>query len=161
MIFGPITFSREREIPKTEQISFTVSDTTGPFLLRLTNGTSVGAQRVSSALVRLNGIEIFRPSQFNQNVPTLDRQVSLLSGENSLEVRLRSAPGSFVTVELFRLDQHACPVLDLHTFIRSTGKPVEETVTFDLPSQFVEPFVLNVTSGSPDGLNRWIPQPLP
>ena len=154
LIFGPITFFREREIPKTEQISFTVSDTTGPFLIRLTNGTSVGAQRVSSALVRLNGIEVFRPSQFNQNVPTLSRRVSPLPGENSLEVRLRSAPGSFVTIELFRLDQHACPVLGLHSFIRSTGKPVKETLTFDLPSQFVEPFFLNVTSGNPDGSDR-------
>ena len=85
---------------------------------------------------------------------TLSRQVTLLSGQNLFEVRLRSAPGSFVTIELFRLDQHTCPVLGLYTFIRSTGKPVEETVTFDLPPQFVEPFVLNVTSGSPDGLNR-------
>jgi hypothetical protein len=154
LIYGPITFLREREAPKTEQVFFTVSGTTGPFLLRLTNGTSVGAQRVSSALVKLNGSEVFRPSQFNQNVPTLNRQVTLSTGENSLEVRLRSAPGSFVIIELFRLDQHACPVLGLHTFIRRTGKPVKETVTFDLPPQFVEPYVLNMTSGNPDGSNR-------
>ena len=154
LIFGPITFLREREKPKTEQVSFTISDTTGPFLLRLTNGTSEGAQRVSSALVKLNGSEVFRPSQFNQNVSTLSHQVTLLSGENSLEVRLRSAPGSFVTIEIFRVDQHACPVLGLHSFIRSTGKPVAETMTFDLPPQFVGPFVLNVVSGSPDGSNR-------
>lgn len=154
LIFGPMTFFREREKPKTEQVSFTISDTTGPFLLRLTNGTSDGGQRVSSALVKLNGSEVFRPSQFKQNVSTLSRQVTLFSGENSLEVRLRSAPGSFVTIELFRLDQHACPVLGLHTFIRSTGKPVEETVTFEPNPQFVGPFVLNVTSGNPDGSDR-------
>ncbi len=154
LVFGPITFFREREVPKTEQILFTIPDDTGPFLLRLTNGTSEGAQRVSSAWVKLNGSEIFRPSQFNQNVPTLSRQVTLPAGENLLEVRLRSAPGSFVTIELFRLDQHACPVLGLHTFIRSTGQPVEETVIFNLPSHFVEPFVLNVTSGNSDGSNR-------
>jgi len=154
LICGPITFLREREAPKTEQVSFSISDTTGPFLLRLTNGTSDGTQRVSSALVKLNGSEVFRPSQFNQNVATLSRQITLLSGENSLEVRLRSAPGSFVTIELFRLEQHACPVLGLHSFIRSTGKPVEETITFDPNPQFVGPFVLNVTSGNPDGSNR-------
>ena len=154
LIFGPITFLREREIPKTEQVSFTISDTTGPFLLRLTNGTPDGAQRVSSALIKLNGSEVFRPPQFNQNVSTLSRQVTLLSGENSLEVRLRSAPGSFVTIELFRLDQHACPALGLHTFTRSTRKPVKETMTFDLPPKFVEPFVFNLTSGNPDGSNR-------
>jgi hypothetical protein len=154
LIFGPITFFREREKPKTEQIFFTIPDNTGPFLLRLTNGTPEGVQRASSSWVKLNGSEIFRPPQFNQNVPTLSRQVTLLTGENSLEVRLRSAPGSFVTIEIFRLEQHACPVLGLHTFIRRTGKPLEETVNFDLPSQFVEPFVLNVTSGNPDGSSR-------
>ena len=153
LLFGPVTFLREREAPKTEEVSFVISDTTGPFLLRLTNGDSDGGQRVSSALVKLNGSEVFRPSQFNQNVATLSRQVVLLSGENSLEVRLRSVPGSFVTIEIFRLDQHACPVLGLHTFIRSTGKPVEETVAFELGPQFTEPFVMSVNSGNPDGSN--------
>ncbi|NWF92401.1 MAG: hypothetical protein HXY46_05760, partial [Syntrophaceae bacterium] len=75
LIFGPVTFIREREAPKTEQVSFTISDATGPFLLRLTNGNSDGGQRISSALVKLNGSEVFRPSQFNQNVATLSRQV--------------------------------------------------------------------------------------
>jgi hypothetical protein len=68
LIFGPITLLREREAPKTEQVSFTISEINGPFLLRLTNGTSEGAQKVSSALVKLNGSEVFRPSRFNQNV---------------------------------------------------------------------------------------------
>ena len=75
LLFGPVTFLREREAPKTEEVSFVISDTTGPFLLRLTNGDSDGGQRVSSALVKLNGSEVFRPSQFNQNVATLSRQV--------------------------------------------------------------------------------------
>jgi len=64
LILGPVTFLREREAPKTEQVSFTISEINGPFLLRLTNGTSEGAQKVSSALVKLNGSEVFRPSRF-------------------------------------------------------------------------------------------------
>ncbi len=154
LIYGPIIFLREREAPKTELVSFHISDASGPFLIRLTNGTSEGDQRVSSAVVNLNGNEVFRPSQFNQTVSTLSRQIPLLSGENLLEVRLRSAPGSFVIIEIFRLDPQPCPVLGLHSFIRSTGKPRTEKLAFDLNPQFIEPFVLNVTSGNPDGSNR-------
>jgi len=154
LIFGPITFLREREGPKTEKIPFTIPDATGPFLLCLTNGTHEGSNRISSAVIKLNGKEVFRPSEFNQNVAELSRQVTLLSGENLLEVRLRSAPGSFITLELFHLDKQACQVLDIHTFKRSKGKPVEETLKFDLGPQFFGPFTLQLTNGTADGHHR-------
>jgi len=154
LIFGPITFLRERETPKTEQISFTISDATGPFLLRLINGTQEGNNRISSALIKLNGKEVFRPCEFNQNVAELIRQVTLLSGKNLLEVRLKSAPGSFITLEIFRLDKQACQVLDTHTFKRGKGKPVEKTLKFDLGPQFFGPFTLHLTNGTADGHHR-------
>jgi hypothetical protein len=154
-IWGPITFLREREEPKTEQISFTVSDATGPFLLHLANGTPEGTNRVSSAVVKLNGKEIFRPSEFNQNVAELSHQVTLLSGKNLLEVRLRSAPGALITLELFRLDKQACHVLDIHTFTRGKGKPIAETLVFELKPQFSEPFTLYLTNGDSAG-SHWV-----
>ncbi|MBM4333267.1 MAG: hypothetical protein FJ117_18955 [Deltaproteobacteria bacterium] len=73
LIWGPITFLREREKPKTERISIPISDPTGPFLLHLTNGTFEGRQRVSSAVIKLNGQDFFRPSDFNQQVGRLSR----------------------------------------------------------------------------------------
>lgn len=154
LILGPVTFLREREAPKTEKFRFTIPDAIGPFLLRLTNGTQEGSNRISSAVIKLNGKEVFRPSEFNQNVAELSRQVTLLSGENLLEVRLRSAPGSFITVELFHLDKQACQILDIHTFKRSKGKPLEETLEFELGPQFFGPFTLHLTNGTADGHHR-------
>jgi len=154
LIFGPVTFVREREKPITEQVSFSVSENTGAFLLRLTNGTPGGAQRVSSALVKLNGKEIFKPSDFNQKVAGLSRQVSLLYGENLIEVRLRSAPGSLMTLEIVRLDSHMCRAFDPRTFNRSKGKPKEEIVVFEINPQFFGPFTLSLTSGDSDGSHR-------
>ena len=154
LVFGPMTFLREREAPITEQVSFPISDVTGPFLLRLTNGTQEGNNRISSAVIKLNGKEVFRQSEFNQNVAELIRQVTLSSGKNLLEVRLRSAPGSFITLEIFHLNKQVCQVLDVHTFKRSKGKPLEETLKFDLGPQFVGPFTLHLTNGTADGHQR-------
>ena len=154
LILGPIIFSREREKPKTERISFTPPDATGSFLLRLTNGTPEGSNRISSAVVKLNGKEVFRPSEFNQNVAELRRQVTLLSCENLLEVKLRSAPGSFIMLELLRLEKQTCQILDIHTFTRSKGKPVDEILVFELNPQFSGPFNLHLTNGTPDGYHR-------
>lgn len=154
LIWGPITFLRDREKPKTEQISIPISDPTGPFLLRLTNGTFEGRQRISSAVIKLNSQEVFRPSEFSQQVGELSRQVTLVSGENLLEARLRSAPGTFITFELFRLERYACSVYGLHTFTRSKGKPVVETKSFKLSPQFSGPFTLHLTNGNPDGSKR-------
>ncbi|MCX5915020.1 MAG: hypothetical protein NTV04_24200, partial [Deltaproteobacteria bacterium] len=154
LLWGPVTFLRERAKPKTEQVSISISDPTGPFLLRLTNGTAEGTRRVSSAGIKLNGQEVFRPSEFNQQVEELRRQVILLSGENLLEVNLRSAPGSFVTLELFRLEKQACMIYNLHTFRRSKGKPFQEIDVFELPPQFYGPYTLSLTSGNPDGTQR-------
>ena len=154
LLWGPVTFLRERAKPKTEQVSFALDDATGPFVLRLTNGTSEGTRRVSSAVIKLNGQEIFRPSEFNQKVEELRRQVILLSGENLLEVNLRSAPGAIVTLELFRLEQQACMVYDFHTFRRSKGKPFKEVEVFELNPQFEGPYILNLNSGNSDGTQR-------
>ena len=154
LFFGPVTFLREREAPKTEKIHFTIPDATGPFLLRLTNGTQEGSNRISSAVIKLNGKEMFRPCEFNQNVAELSRLVNLLSGGNLLEVRLRSAPGSFITLELFHLDKQACQILDIHTFKRSKGKPLVETLDFELGPQFFGPFTLHLTNGTAGGHRR-------
>ncbi|MGQ9645159.1 MAG: Ig-like domain-containing protein [Thermodesulfobacteriota bacterium] len=154
LIFGPVTFMREREAPKTEQVAFTISDATGSFLLRLTKGALCGPKWATSASVKLNGSEVFRPSEFRQNVAELRRQVALLSGENLLEVRLRAAPGSFITLELFHLDRQACSVLDPHIFERGKRKPSEETLEFELGPQFFGPFMLHLTNGTADGYHR-------
>ena len=99
-LFGPRKFVRGKGAPFTEVERFTLPpDVTGPFTLRLQNGETGGANRVSSATVRLNGVEIFRQSDFNQNVPALSRVVTL-AANNTLEVKLASQPGSFLVINL-------------------------------------------------------------
>lgn len=143
-LLGPLTVIRERGVPQTESIPFTISDPAGQFFLRITNGTAEGTHRVSSAVIKLNGQEVLRPSELNQKVPGLSRQINVMSGENVLEVRPRSIPGSFITVEIYRLEGNTCRAFGPHTFIRATGKPVTENVTFPSNPQMVGPFTLNL-----------------
>jgi|GEM_PF-2228034 len=154
LIFGPITVQREKGKPETKIYSFTVSDNSGPFLLHVANGMPEGTHRVSSGVVKLNGKEIFRPSEFSQKVADLYRQVSLLSGENLVEVRLRSTPGSSLTFEIYRLDKRACPIFGPKTFIRKKGKPIEERLIFESAPELLGPFTLNLMNGDANGSHR-------
>ncbi len=154
LVLGPFTVIREKGIPQTDSIPFTVSDATGPFFLRIINGTDDGTHRVSSAVIRLNGQDILRPSELNQQVSGLNRQIVLLQGENLLDVRLRSVPGSSITIEIYRQSGNICRAFGPHTFIRATGKPIMENVTFPLNPRLTGPFTLNVTSGDTSGANR-------
>lgn len=154
LIFGPITLQREYGKPETKSFSFTISDASGPFLLHVANGTIEGTHRVSSAVIRLNSKEIISPSEFNQKVSNIYRQTTLLSGENSLDVRLRSVPGSYLTLAIYRLGNQACPIFGPRTFIRKTGKPVEERVIFESTPELHGPFTMNLMNGDAKGFHR-------
>ena len=153
-IWGPVTFLREQGKPKTDRVSIPISDPTGPFILRLTNGSAEGTQRVSSATIRLNGREVFKSCELNRRVAELNRQVTLLSGENLLEVKLRSAPAAQVTLELFRLEKNGCSAFEVHTFMRKHGKPIVKEEVFELSPEFTGPFTLNLFNGDLDGSSR-------
>ena len=154
IVFGPVTVIREREKPRTEHFRFTLPDVSGVYLLRLANGDPGGSRRAASAVVTLNGKEVFRPSEFNQKTAGLTRQIVPLSGENLLDIRLRSVPGALVFVEIVRLDGNVCRALGPHTFLRATGKPATETVTFQLNPQLHGPFTMIVINGNADGSSR-------
>jgi RHS repeat-associated protein len=97
-VFGPRRFDRGAGAPATATVQFPLPDGAGaPFVLTVRNGATDGSARASSATVKLNGAEIFRPSDFNKNVAALERRVELRPA-NKLEVRLTSAPGSYITL---------------------------------------------------------------
>jgi RHS repeat-associated protein len=105
--FGPRRFDRKNGQPVTETERFALPpDTVGPFTLTVQNGDADGSNRVSSTTIKLNGAEIFKQSDFNQNVPSLSRTVTL-AASNTLEVTLASKPGSFIIVNVkgTRLDK--------------------------------------------------------
>lgn len=63
----------------------------GAGIIVIKNGGDSGKKhRVSSAEVKLNGVEIAHESDFNKNVETLQYDVQLLQGMNELEVELKS-----------------------------------------------------------------------
>lgn len=92
-VFGPETFERGKGKPVTETRSFAVSNPRADALLR------IEVNRVSSAVITINGVQVFGPSDFNQNVTFLESAVALLA-ENELAVELRGNPGGTLTVEI-------------------------------------------------------------
>lgn len=96
--FGPVQFDRTAGPPNQFVEQFQQCGTAGCQLV-VVNGNADGSDRVSSAWIYLNGVEILGPSDFNQQTGTIITPVSL-AASNKLEVKLASAPGSFLTVEV-------------------------------------------------------------
>ncbi|HKL48597.1 MAG TPA: hypothetical protein VJ882_02970, partial [Desulfuromonadales bacterium] len=67
--------------------------------MKLTNGKSQGDLRVSSGRIIVNGMEVFTPSSFNQQVTSIEREI-ILKDDNVLEVEIGGAPGSVVTMSI-------------------------------------------------------------
>jgi len=99
MFFGPAVFGRDSGKPLTERVEFSAEGFAGPYLLCVENGDADGGKRVSSARVWLNGIELLGPEAFSQDVSAHVIEVAL-DQQNTLEVRLASAPGSQLTIWL-------------------------------------------------------------
>jgi len=72
---------------------------TGQGKLILKNGTQDGKNRISSALVLVNGKQVLGPSDFNQQVYNKEVPIKL-SENNSISVELRSGPGGNLTIRV-------------------------------------------------------------
>jgi uncharacterized protein YjiK len=96
-IYGPRKFIRSAGKPVLVTESFSAPSAT-TYNLILLNGDK-GKNQVSSATVKINGIEILRESDFNQQVDRIERSVNLLLS-NSISVELKSAPGSFIMISI-------------------------------------------------------------
>ncbi len=98
VVFGPRRFTREKGAPVAVVAPFTLpADAVAPFSIQVVNGDADGSNRVSSGDIKLNGTALFTSSSFNQTVGTLNKSVTL-SSSNTLEVTLKSSPGSFLTI---------------------------------------------------------------
>lgn len=98
-LFGPEKFTRETGTPDTASRAFAACNTGATYRLVVENGAA-GKDRVSSATIALNGVEVVRPSELNQRVERVEKEVAL-QGDNILTVRLTSNPGGFLSVSLF------------------------------------------------------------
>lgn len=99
ILFGPEKFTREAGAPDTTSRTFAANNPGATYRLVVENGAA-GKDRVSSATIYLNGVEVVRPSDLNQRVERVEKEVRLLE-DNTLAVRLASNPGGFLTVNLF------------------------------------------------------------
>ena len=100
VLFGPKQYTRNAGPPNQFTDQFTLpAGTTTPYTLHIINGNANGTNRISSATVKLNGTQILGPNDFGQNVAVIDRTVSL-QASNTLDIRLTSAPGSFIMVSV-------------------------------------------------------------
>lgn len=94
-------FSRKTATPTTEIREFSLlKNSAGPYVLKITNGDRDGSNRISSAHILLNGVEVVTPNMLNQGAEFLSIPVAL-QPHNTLEVTLTAKPqGSILlTVE--------------------------------------------------------------
>src|SRR6185503_19113210 len=97
-IYGPQRFTRNSGSPVNVVENFSVpADATTPFAILVQNGSPTGSNRVSSATIKLNGATLYGPDDFDQNVSSLTSLVTPAAGY-ILEVKLASAPGSYLTI---------------------------------------------------------------
>lgn len=106
--FGPETFVRSSSSPETLTRTFTAIDAGAAYTLRIENGGgSSELGNVSSAVVTLNGVEVVRSNELNQNVTLIEKPVTLRTGQNTLQIDLRSAPASGFKLIVFGADSVA------------------------------------------------------
>jgi len=96
--FGPREYVRAAGAPVTSTESFAVCRHERTFRLRVENGPG-GRPRVSSGVIVVNGVEIVRERDFNQQIASVERSVEL-KGDNSLAVRLAGQPGGVISVSI-------------------------------------------------------------
>ncbi len=101
--FGPKQYTRNKGKPVTETDTFICPPgyTGSGFTLRLINGDSQGDNRVSSAVIKINGLQVMGPSDFNQTVGLIERTIDL-TASNEISVKLNNKPDSFVIIDIYR-----------------------------------------------------------
>lgn len=75
--FGPEKFARETGKPEGLTASFGIRNPNTHYTMVVQNNG------VASAVIYLNGVQVFGPSDFNSNVAALQKSVSVLQGANA------------------------------------------------------------------------------
>ncbi len=101
--FGPKQYTRSTGKPVTGTDTFICPPGyAGPgFTLRVIDGNSQGNNRISSGVIKVNGLEVIGPAGFNQNVGSIVRTIDLTTS-SEISVKLNSKPGSFVIIDIYK-----------------------------------------------------------
>jgi RHS repeat-associated protein len=137
IVFGPEDFVRPNGSggPQTVTRTFNVPNPSGPATLCLLNGGANNQYtRVSSAIGTLNNTQVLRTNDFNQQVASITRAVTLRAN-NTLRIEVRSAQGSGFTLTIVRGGVANCPGSSNRAPTANAGpdqtKPVNSLVTLD------------------------------
>ena len=99
-VHEPITVYRENGSPTYSEYQFSV-DVPGDYTVTIYNGgledNETLGEYVSSSTVKLNGVGIFGPHNFHQNISSLTKTVTLLEN-NRLSVDIKGKPGGAITL---------------------------------------------------------------
>jgi len=96
------TFVRGTGTPVTETKTF--PGVSGKAIIKVYNGglEDADTERVSSSVIKINGQIIFDQSNFNQNITSLEKEIIINDGQNTLEATLKSKPGGKLTVQIMQ-----------------------------------------------------------
>lgn len=100
ILFGPEDFFRGTGKPKVETREVAgdyFEHFMEPFILYVQNGDENGDNRVSSATLTLDGVEILGPSDFSQQIDGHEVEV-YLTQESVMTVEITSKPGSYLRI---------------------------------------------------------------
>jgi hypothetical protein len=100
-VYGPEVFLRNKETPQTELRQFNVDNPQAIHTMVVSNGDENQENRVSSALISLNGQLVIGPNQFNQQVDNINVPV-IVGANNLLEVKLAGKPEGRITVSILK-----------------------------------------------------------
>ena len=103
--FGPEDYIRSTKKPVFATDSFSVLNPHTSYTLHVYNGgqNNQSTDRVSSAVIKLNGAEVVSPSEFSQQVSHIEKPITLLK-DNELAVEMRSGPGNRLTIVMTGVD---------------------------------------------------------
>ncbi|MBS3906372.1 MAG: M23 family metallopeptidase [Syntrophaceae bacterium] len=159
-LFGPNQYSRSTGKPNV--YSGTFPGIAGQGKLIIKNGDTSGNNRVSSALIFVNGNQILGPNSFNQQIYNIEVPLSIAQN-NSISVELRSKPGSYLILEVTEeVDADAGAVVgangaiittpdDRSTIVIPEGSLASACVI--LIEELTSPLFHKVYSFSPSGLS--------
>lgn len=103
-VFGPLDVVRDRGKPRPVVFTFSSADPSAPHVLRIHNGGENGEMpKVSSAVIRLNGVQILGPNRFNSQVSVIEQAIRP-ERENTLVVEVRSKPGAGFSIQVTSVD---------------------------------------------------------
>lgn len=122
LVYGPATFERTVGGPDSFTATFTACDPAGSFTIVVDNGDADGKHRVSSASVHVNGMPVVTQSDFNQKVGRIERPLSGVMEQNTVEVRMQSAPGSKMNVSVMGVMR----CLEVHIESPADGETLSE-----------------------------------